>query len=257
MLPREIERYDNFGLPIFPCLETKAPAHDGWQDEAVRYIGDRAKHEEWFVQNGFKVGLRTGGVSGLAYIDCDNRENAVALYRELGSKIKAIIQTPRGFHFPFRTPDEPVRNAVRAKIMGALADVRGEGGQVISPPSTISGKVYHFIHGFELDPKKLEVFDPRWIEQKTVRREPIHEDDTLRRITRARAWLAKHEPAISGQGGHKQMFSACCWMFQKFQLTMDKAWPLILEYNERCVPPFSEKELRHKLLDASQKPVTH
>jgi hypothetical protein len=253
MLPREIEKYEESGLLLIPCKQDKHPAYKGWQQIAS---SERSKHKEWFEANHFNVGLLTGERNGIVVIDFDDLEMARSFYHEFRAKIKTIMQTPRpGIHFVFKHPGEIVRNAVKARIGDLLADVRGDGGFILAPPSETYGP-YRFVEGFDLDPKQLEVFDPKWIERKEVKREPIHEDDTLRRITRARAWLAKHEPAISGQGGHKQMFSACCRMFQRFQLTIEQAWPLILEYSERCVPPFSEKELRHKILDASQKPIT-
>ena len=50
------------------------------------------------------------------------------------------------------------------------------------------------------------------------------------------------------------MFYCCCRMFQMFGFTsIEQVWPLILEYNAKCLPPFSEKELLHKLQDAREK----
>jgi len=62
--------------------------------------------------------------------------------------------------------------------------------------------------------------------------------------------LQKVEPAVSGQGGHNKLFYACCGVLRKFGLSLDQAWPLLLEYNSRCQPPFSERELLHKAEDA-------
>jgi len=35
-----------------------------------------------------------------------------------------------------------------------------------------------------------------------------------------------------------------------FGLSIDDAWPYISEYNERCEPPWSLRELDHKLAEA-------
>jgi hypothetical protein len=67
---------------------------------------------------------------------------------------------------------------------------------------------------------------------------------------RARAYLARVEGAVSGQGGHNATFRAACILTQRFSLAFPEAWPLLLEWNERCSPPWSESELRHKLEDA-------
>lgn len=56
-----------------------------------------------------------------------------------------------------------------------------------------------------------------------------------------------------GKNGSGKMFFCCCRMFQMFQLSIDQVLPLILEYNARCQPPFSEKEILHKLEDAAMK----
>ena len=38
-----------------------------------------------------------------------------------------------------------------------------------------------------------------------------------------------------------------------FGLGVEDALPLMLEWNERCQPPWDEKDLRHKLEDAVKK----
>jgi RecA-family ATPase len=79
---------------------------------------------------------------------------------------------------------------------------------------------------------------------------------------RARKYLAEMPPAISGQNGHGQTLQAACALVWGFDLPEANAWPLLLEYNERCQPPWSEKELRHKISEAGritthQKPRGH
>jgi hypothetical protein len=69
-------------------------------------------------------------------------------------------------------------------------------------------------------------------------------------IRRAEAYVAKMPPAISGQGGHNKTFAVACRLIQGFGLTMEEAWPIIRAYNQRCVPPWKESELEHKLKDA-------
>jgi hypothetical protein len=65
------------------------------------------------------------------------------------------------------------------------------------------------------------------------------------------AYLAKVEPAISGQKGHNKTFGAACRVGPGFDLTEEQAYRLLdAHYNPRCQPPWSEKELRHKVADA-------
>ena len=70
------------------------------------------------------------------------------------------------------------------------------------------------------------------------------------RLDRARAYLAKIPPAVSGQGGHNQTFTAACALVSKLELSQGDAWRLLEEYNSRCLPPWSERELAHKFNDA-------
>jgi hypothetical protein len=67
---------------------------------------------------------------------------------------------------------------------------------------------------------------------------------------RARRWLAKVPGAESGKGGHDATFRVSCRLQEKFGLSKDETfWLLVTEYNPRCRPPWSEAELRHKVYD--------
>ena len=68
-------------------------------------------------------------------------------------------------------------------------------------------------------------------------------------VQRARNYLAKVPGAISGQGGHNQTFKAACRLVG-FGLTDEEAMPLLREWNQKCVPPWEEKDLQKKLRDA-------
>lgn len=74
-------------------------------------------------------------------------------------------------------------------------------------------------------------------------------------IDRARKYLESMPPAISGQRGHDQTFSAACALVHGFGLHDGDAFVLLSEYNQRCVPPWTERELNHKI--SSAKNSTH
>jgi AAA domain len=74
-------------------------------------------------------------------------------------------------------------------------------------------------------------------------------------LDRALAYLAKCSPAVSGQGGHSRLFAAARAMVYGFDLGTDVAFELLRdEYNPRCEPPWSERELQHKVEDADRLP---
>ena len=65
---------------------------------------------------------------------------------------------------------------------------------------------------------------------------------------RARKYLEKIPGAVSGDGGHTQTFNAVAHVMFGFDLDADSTFSLIAsDYNPRCDPPWSEKELRHKV----------
>jgi putative DNA primase/helicase len=97
---------------------------------------------------------------------------------------------------------------------------------------------------------------------KPVARIPIHSINGKYKYSlsrgqikqRAGAYVLKMPPAISGQHGHDQAFSVACKLILGFGLTVEEAFPIFKEWNETCQPPWSDKELLHKLEDADKLP---
>lgn len=77
-------------------------------------------------------------------------------------------------------------------------------------------------------------------------------DDAV--FERARKYLAKLPAAISGSGGHNATFHAACVLVLGFELGESDALSLLSEYNQRCDPPWSERELEHKIRSAVKQP---
>lgn len=74
-------------------------------------------------------------------------------------------------------------------------------------------------------------------------------------MERASKYLAKMDGAVSGDRGHDKCFKAACAMVLGFGLPTDDAFHLLAtEYNHRCNPPWTERELRHKVDSASTQP---
>lgn len=72
-------------------------------------------------------------------------------------------------------------------------------------------------------------------------------------IERARAKLHTLPIAIEGQNGSKVCYRAACLLVIDFALTVADAFPLLREWSDRCQPPWTDKELLHKLNDAAKK----
>lgn len=67
---------------------------------------------------------------------------------------------------------------------------------------------------------------------------------------RARKYIAKMDPAVSGQKGHQSTWDVALVLCRGFSLSEDRAYSLLCEYNTRCAPPWSERELKHKISGA-------
>lgn len=102
----------------------------------------------------------------------------------------------------------------------------------------------------------LEVYEraARWLgfparEKPQAPRRPV--DDN--RLKRAAAYLAKIPGAVSGAGGHQQAWAAALAVVRGFDLGETDAYRLLAaDYNPRCDPPWSERELQHKVADAAK-----
>lgn len=70
------------------------------------------------------------------------------------------------------------------------------------------------------------------------------------RVKRARAYISKIGPAISGQGGDQTTFKVASVLVRDFDLDDERAMPLFLEWNATCLPPWDEDELWTKLSNA-------
>lgn len=71
---------------------------------------------------------------------------------------------------------------------------------------------------------------------------------------RARAYVAKIPPAVSGQRGHDQTFSVACALVNGFALGESDALTILSEYNATCSPPWADAELEHKIKSAMAAP---
>lgn len=60
-------------------------------------------------------------------------------------------------------------------------------------------------------------------------------------------YLRAMEPSVSGQNGHNALFNAVRALVHGFGLSPSEARPFLDEFNARCSPPWSERELEHKL----------
>ncbi len=71
-------------------------------------------------------------------------------------------------------------------------------------------------------------------------------------IEQAARYVAQMPPAISGSGGRKATFAVSVVLMWRLDLSEEEAWPILLNYNKRCEPEWSEKELRDMMARAAK-----
>ncbi len=73
--------------------------------------------------------------------------------------------------------------------------------------------------------------------------------ETSTRYKIAKSLLLAYPPAVQNQQGDQRTFQAAC-IGNDCGLTPEEFWPLLREYNQRCRPPWDEKDLQKKLENA-------
>lgn len=120
----------------------KHPMRSKWTQGAKLSTADA--HAVWNEESPYaNVGIRTGVVSGFWALDVDPAaggfESLARLIAAVGELDTFTVRTGGGgLHYWFACPDFPVTNGSNREIkrlFGPGLDIRGDGGQVVAPPS--------------------------------------------------------------------------------------------------------------------------
>ena len=199
-------------------------------------------------------GIATG--SGLLVVDLDVKpgkdgRQSIKRYGVL-PPTRTVRTGSGGLHLYFSTS---VRlgntQGDTGKGLGIGIDTRGEGGYVLAPGSGhLSGGAY----SLALDVPVAPLPDVLLEALQTSSQPPSAPTDrgffgaaTEDVLESARQALGAHGPAIEGNGGDGHTFRAAAILIHDFALTDEEAWPLLVEWNEECQPPWNERDLRAKL----------
>jgi hypothetical protein len=198
----------------------------------------------WFVLD---VDPRNGGDATLAQLVREHGELPTTVTADTGGG---------GIHYLFRLAEG---YRLRGRIGDGL-DVKSAGGYIVAEPSNhASGGRYTWRDS--LSPIDVPIATPPvWLvrlllddlDRPTEAIDASHAAP-MNVVDRARRYVARCEPAVSGSGGHVATFRVAQVLVRGFALGEAQALEVLREYNLRCCPPWSERELAHKVRQASRR----
>ena len=247
--------YDCGYQPVPVPLKGKRPVipWKRWQTERV----PREQVEAWFLVGQQNIALISGTVSNTVVVDGDSQEACAWIEAYCTRTWK--VMTSKGAHYYYRHPGGRVPNAVRV-LDDPPVDLRGDGGLTIAPGSLHHTGVYYRVAGDE-DPwsvDDLPVFQRDWFGSLEPPRPQTFDRPTLcfpalashEAYRLAERYLSAVPGAIQTQGGDAHTFVVACKLVRGFDLTDQEALQLLLGWNQRCQPPWSEKDLADKIRHA-------
>lgn len=232
---------------------------------------DKATVTKWWGQwPDANIGVATGEKSNLCVVDVDvdkgGKESLEKLLHKSGSLPPTIHQETGGggWHY-FYENDEDTFSCVEPFLPGI--DIRAKGGYVVVPPSNHrSGGTYKWTNGnAPVDRKAAHL--PAWIKQSFVDKKKEKTETRAKKenrknrngdygeaLRRAEAYIRSVDGGVQGQNGSGHCFNAAQALVRGFGLgEQDAFFVLKNEYSPKCKPPWSDKELLHKIKDASAK----
>lgn len=250
-----------YDLPVFPIKPNgKEPAIKDWQQLATR---DSAQIRRWWTDNpDYNIGVST---TGLCVVDRDTKHNGPENWRALvderamfGEELPKTLEIETwsgGGHGYYLAPEGvEVRSSV-GKIAEGV-DIRGKGGYVVGPGSTIDGKRYKIIGdggGFKAS-QKIAVA-PAWLVEQASKARARAENagvrvtpETEESVKQAWDYVRDEAPeAIEGAGGDAMTHQVAKRLFD-FGVTLESAREPFQWWNEhKAIPSWDLDALEAKL----------
>jgi hypothetical protein len=247
----------------------KRPWHK-WKEFQERRPTEDEVRSWWKKLPASNVGIFLGPVSGIVRIDVDGPGGEARLLEMSAGDLPATLEFTSGRANGGRGLLYAIPNGVKLKTTagspkkGEELRFQARGAQTVLPPSRHpNGGRYAWASGhspFEIQAAPM----PQWLVdhmQAGSRRsgrsglKPLVARNGASVEERAIAYLAKCEPAVSGQQGHAKTLWAARVVVLGCDLGVERGLSLLLtHYNPTCDPPWTEAELRHKCEEADTVP---
>lgn len=268
-------RYLDLGYRVVPVLSaSKTCALRTWPTLRLR-----AEDLPRYFSADSNIGIILGEPSGHLVdidLDCDEATQLADYFLPHTAAITGRTGAP-GRHRWYRCLGAATKRFQDPVTKESLVELRSTGCYTVVGPSVHpSGGTYELLTGEPADVGADELARSVELLYKAILRErgvsPSRQRVPIRRTAeeartvlaghmqgeaerRAVAYLHAMPAAVSGQGGHNATYAAAAAVVHGFAVAPDRALDILLaEYNPRCLPPWSEHELRHKVEDAASKP---
>lgn len=213
-------------VPLYP--RDKNPMFKNWPEIAT---SDASTVARWWDQNpSANVGIATGQKSRVFVLDVDVGKGGNDTYETLVNQHGAMPDTWQqitgsgGFHLFFRYPNFRVTNA--AGLFPGI-DIRGDGGQVVAPPSI------HPDTG-----NRYEWDGLREIEQAPLAEAPLWLLDVLAKKNNPETRTPLAVPVKIPHGVQHHTLVSFAGMMRRLGLNAEEIYPSLMRVNElRCEKP--------------------
>ncbi len=263
--------YADYGWPVFPChwpvsggcscgkdCGRDRGKHPKTKNGVLDATLDHATIRLWWSRSpSANVGIATSATCSVLDIDPD--KDGLASLAALEARHWAVPDTPRsltgggGEHRVFT--GDMHRNT--ASQLGPGLDTRCSGGYIIAPPSLhLSGNRYRW----DVASPDSMAATPDWLVPRQRTGDgpvdgPMPEFKTPmdERVKRAKAYILSVPGVIDGNGGsHNATLRLAVHLVRGFALGELMGFKLMEEWSRKCVPPWSYKEILHKVQDADR-----
>jgi predicted P-loop ATPase len=110
------------------------------------------------------------------------------------------------------------------------------------------------LRGEPIDPDPILAAHEHDERERQQPRAHAHDGNIEKRASR---YLARLPESLSGSGGHQALWAAALALVRGFRMSSDRALAMLrTEFNPRCKPPWTDRELKHKVDDAEKDATT-
>jgi putative DNA primase/helicase len=195
----------------------------------------KAWWQQWPDAN---IAIVTGEASGVDVIDIDIGHEPWPL-EGCSLPTGCVVSTPRGGQHCYIKHVEGVGNSTSRLAKGV--DVRGDGGYVLIPPSTVSGRSYHFQSGSLATAR--QTISPAWLHEELTRKESQRK--------------ATADSSRISEGMRNDALTRLAGAMRRKGMSKEAMLAALLEENrQRCDPPLPEVEVERIVESIGKKEPT-